>query len=664
MATARPYWARASNEHDLERQLVSKLNDAARAVGNVRELFQVWAKAYDGYHRAFGAEMSAAFVGRRGSQGQALTFSTGNSRSLASAMAALVTNTPTSLKVESANTEAKSQAMADIGTTVLEYEYVTGLEDASNQCVEAAAWAGEWWLCPSWDVMAGPVVARDEGGSAIRAGGTRYETVPPWRMLREPRAESIAASPWLAAMLKRNRYDMAALYAADRPEVADKILSTGGPGELWKPDGSTEILDDDWVFATYLYHRPTPALPDGLLAVLIGDALIKFDPAPKRCPFARMSAGELTGTPWGYSPWWETLAASDLYDDAWSGLLTSLRVLGKPMISLETDSDVNIDQLGDEGPMAVYRRVGSQPPTPMQWSQPPPTADKIVSGVLGMQRNAVGLNDFALGQPPTAELNAQAFALLISAATVQSTPFQRRRVQLIKSAAEIVLDLYRENAHSPAVVAVVGESSKGQFEKAIVFSPEDLAGDDVVKITIASGLAATDPGRVQMLQIYKAHGVAVGPEDITSVLTTGRLRQVLTRPQAESQLLAWEERELRAGRVPKPMFSDNILEHAESHFALVADPAVRNNAAALKAAEEHWAQHMEVLATTDPRILALAGNANLGMAPGAGPPGEAPVAGESAAPPPEPGFGGAPGIEVPAGTPPEFQTLPQGEVMQ
>lgn len=597
------YWA-ARPPEELEQAIVAKLEGSARVTERASELFEVWSKAYDAFHRALGGEVSAAFVGRRGSHGQALTFATGNSRSLASAVAALVNNAPTTLTAQASNTEAKSQSAAVIATTLLEHEWMAqGLEQRANALVESAVWAGEYFLLAQWDKSAGPIVARDEQGVSIRAGGLRYEAVPAWRVLREPRAASYESSPWVAAMVRRDRHELAALY----PDSKDAILSESGALDLWRPDAGLDSDDDEHVLVTYLYHRPTPALPDGLDAVLVGNTLVAASHALEPCPLVRMSAGELTGTPWGYSAWWETLAAQDMLDDGWSGLLTSLRVLGKPMVSLEVGSEMDVDRLGDDGPLAVYRAKDSAPPVALEWSKPPPGADKLMSGVVSMQRTAVGLNDFALGQPPGAQLNASAISILVAAATVQANAFQQRRVRFLRELGRVVLSLYRRHASSPITIAVVGKSQMGQLEKALTFSGEDLAGADVVEPDVANGLAATAPGRVQLLELLKANGVQVGPEDIASVLATGKLRQTMTKPQAEAQLLAWEERELREGRVPDAMFGDNIAEHMDSHLALMADPVIRTNEDALRAITEHVDMHLQVLLTTDPRMLALAG---------------------------------------------------------
>lgn len=652
------YWAKPPEElegnaarAELEQRVVSKLQTAAQSIERLGELFDVWAKAYDAFHRALGREVSSAFVGRRGDSGQALTFATGGSRSLAQASAALISSAPTTLKAEASNTEAKAQAAAQTGTVLLEHEWLArGLAMTSDFVVECAAWAGEWFLWPSWDEMLGDVVAVEDG-RLVRAGGIRYETLPPWRVLREPKVQSFEDSPWVAWLVRRGRHELAARY----PEFEGDIMASGAPAELWTPERNVEPLDDDQVWLTVVYHRPTAALELGLLATLVGDTLVEIQPAPRRCPIARMSAGELTGTPWGYAPFWETLAASDLLDDGWSGLLTSLRVLGKPLVSTEKGSELDLDALGDEGPQVLYRRAGTQPPVAVQFSQPPTNADKLLDGVKAMQRDAVGLNDYALGQPPGSQLNAQAIALLISAATVRTSPFQARRVVFLRELGHLGLELYREHARSPTTVAIVGESSKGQLEKAITFSPQDLSGCDVVRVDVASGLSATAAGRVELLNIYKAHGVQVGPEDIVSVLNTGQLRQTLNRPQAEAQLLAWEERELRAGRVPKALFSDVLTEHMDHHLALLADPAIRADEGAVSAIEEHVARHLEVLQTTDPRVLALSGV----QLPQLGAPGGPPASPEDASAPvsgaPEAGFGGAPEVEPPEEAPEAFQ---------
>ncbi len=636
---------------DLEREIVAKLQENATHLGTRHGLFEIWRRGYDYFHRALDSSDTNAFaVGRRGDSGQALAFSVGNSRSLASAVAGLVNNAPTSLSAGVSTTEPEAQSAAQIATAVLEHEWsLAGLEQRANATVENAIWAGEYYLHLSWDVSAGPGVARTPDGQLLRAGGLAYDSVPPWRVLRDLDAPSYDASPWVAVSVPRIRHDLAKLY----PEHADKILSqTTDWDSLWHL-GQASTTGSDWVLATFVYHKPSPSVPEGLAAVLVGDTLVATDAYPSHCPLVRMSAGETVGSPFGYSSWHETLAAQDVVDDAWSGLATSLRVLGKPMISAETGSDIDADRLGDEGPLLLWRSPGSQPPVPLQFSAPPPGADKLIQGLVQSQRQAVGMNDTAMGNPGTAQMNAQAFALLISAATVQSSALQQRRVKFLRDLGQAVIALYAANAAAPMTISLVGQSQKGNLERALTFTGAELRGVDLVNVDVASGLAATAPGRIQLLQLLREMGVQISAEDVVSVLDTGRMTQALSRERSTNQLVAWAEREFRAGRPVAPLFSDPP-KMAELCFSLMDDPSIRANPQALAVIGDYLEGLVQLYQTTDPRVLALVGVQLPAPPPGAGAP----------APQMPPEFGQPPDVALPEQTPPAFANSPLANTEQ
>lgn len=629
---------------ELVRNVCARLDEEARHIGAQSSLFELWRKSFDAFHSALGwDEFSSAHLGRRGSRGQGLTLSTGQSRALATQASALICNAPTTLSAGSSNVDVGAQAAVHIGQVVLDHEWMTqGLESLSTDAVTASVWAGEYFIFAEWDKHLGPPLASD-GFQLHRAGGIRYDLVEPWRVIRDSRAGRYDESPWVAVMVRRNRFDLAAKYEEKRAD----ILAAESGASLWRVDRGLSHGDEDGVMLTHFFAKPSPSVPDGLHLVILGETLLEARPYPDALPLARIAPGDLG--PWGYTSFWHTLAAADAENDTWSGLLTGMRVFGRPLISAETGSDVSVDSLGDEGAQLLWRSPGASPPVPVQWSQPPPSADKFLTAFQSMQRQAVGLNDFAMGQPPGSQLNAAAISILVAASTTASSGFQKRRVVFLRQLGKIVIALYSANARSPMTVAVVGKNQRGSLEKSITFTGQELRGVDTVNVDVASGLAATSAGRVQLLEILRAQGVEVTGEDVVSVLDTGRLTQPLNRERGTNTLLSYLETEFRAGRPVEPLFSDPPLKVAELCAALQSDPEVRANPAALEAIGAYLAGLMDLIETTDPRILALMG-VQLPAPP--------PPPGDAGGPPP-PAEPGAPmDVPLPESTPEQFAAPP------
>lgn len=640
---------------DLEGELHAKLKKVSQD-SRLSAMRSLW-EASQSYWLAGLDTQSSAFLASSGSRGQGIAVRVNEWRALVNAWASLVNNTPTSIAAGTSSTDPEALAAAIVGTQLLEHEWAQGLESACRETIELACAFGEHAMHFYWDRFRGDVVARDPNGVPYRTGAPRFELVPPWRTFREPSAQSYGSSSWVAVEVFRPKYDL----AKEFPEFETDIEGATSKGIA--STSSWARSEDDHCAVVYFYHDQTPAMPDGLEAVMLSGGKLLYQGALRtpRLPVARIAVSDMPGLAWGYTPAFDALGTQELLDNVWSGMATSVAQLAKPIISAETNSEVDSDSLGDDGPMVLYRAPGTQPPVPVQFSSLPAGSDKFLANLRSAQKGLVAMSDTAMGVPQTAQMNASAFSILVSSSVMQSSGLLRRARDFIKSSCEVVLDLYRTEAHMPRTISVIGKSQEGQASRAFEVSADILVAVDSVEVTLASALSATPAGRLELARARaELTQQPLTAEDFESILETGKPTKLLEKDRAENQLLAFEERELRQGHPVEALFSDQHLTHGRHHGALLCDPAVRASPDAVDAIVTHVRQHMTLLETTDPQIVALMnGSAPPPKMPGPPPPGPP---GAPTVPPP-PMAGGlqlAPAPTLPEGTPEQFSAPPPG----
>lgn len=598
---------------------------------------------YYGASFAYGGP-STAWLSRAGAQGELVKVRVNYSRSLVNAVVNLVTAPKLGLEAVAANTDAKAQASAATGTAVLEWLWKEKrLEAHCVSAVESAVPFGEAFLFTPWNEALGEPMAV-LAGKLVKSGDIELKLVNTWQVIRDSSAPSWEECQWWIVRVQANRFDAAARWT----DKADDILSA--PSTY---DGTTMGADSensaDLIYLDYFFHERTPAVPQGRQSIIVGGKCVvdgKLD--YETVPLYRMAAGERKGTPYPYTPYFDVLGIQELSDAIQSDLATNMSALS-PMLAVPRSSMESIsvaNTLGAGGPVVVPFADGSQPPQAISFQMARPEQFQSLDRLRGDQRQMMGLNDVALGQSPSAQMNAQAFAVLQSAAITANSGLQTAYTDFVERVGKGCLEIYERRAPFKRKIAIVGQSEARYTE----FTGSDLAAVDSVTVEIGNALQQSPAGRMQIAQMRLDWTKNGGdPEEFEQIIETGRSDPRAKADESQWLLIKSENEDLAKGINPPVSVYDLHPTHIQEHAATMASPEARKTPALIEAVQKHIDEHMANWTQADPRTLQAA-NIPLPPPPPPGPPPPPPGMGP---PPGPPGPGGPPGMHPPGpGGPP------------
>lgn len=599
-------------------------------------------------HRHFYGALPAGFVGdmpssaevtREGQQGENVELRINWLRAHESAKHQIITAPKLTWGAQAVNTDSRSMADASRGATILEAEWKQGpWEKAALEAQLGAGLYGEEFLFPYWLTVAGAAVRYDAPAAAVEAA----EAVPPtpenpegipaaeaaparegqvhyqgdvvcnrvasWNAFCDESSASWDSSPWVSARIAVDRFDLVAQYPEHRAEILEAaqlpVMSPNGNAITQQPDPAK-------VLCHYFFHRRTPGCPAGLQVVaLSATCVLEFQPL-EACyftpPIHQFRGGTLKGSPRGYTDFWEAMAAQALATNIQSSIATNIVAFAKQMISAETGTNLDIDQIGN-GPFVQYRPKGSPAPQPMTFHLPSDGAFKHLDALRSDQRMILGLNDVAMGEAPTGTPNAQAWALLATAGVTANSGGQRDYVNAVRAVGQSILAIWKEKVSYQRKTSVVGVHGAAvpKQEKWDRTTLEPL-GD--VTVEIANPLAQTAAGRLQLEELYAKRGFVQVPEQLEMLVSTGTLQPLTQVLRDELIYIAWENEQILKGICPPVMITDSQQMHIREHKGTTFSAEARETPAIIEAANKHIQMHVEQALAMDPAMLQLLGQA-------------------------------------------------------
>lgn len=692
MSRPHQYFA-ATNKADIGKKLREKIVELVN--DNVNTLREEYATAY---RYAYGRDMGFGItsgVTREGEQGELASLRVNYARSNAKAFVAMVTAPGVTWNVSARNADVGAQAATSLGKHILEDEWKNrGLNVTYLQGVEIAEFFSEVFWFPEWDMSLGPVIAtvpdpdRPGFSKVVRGGDVRYHKLLPWDVFRDDRAKSFESLSWLFLRVYKNRWDL----AAENPRCTDgtpsfeKIISSKENEMLRAIDVGQRGVSEktDQVPVWYFFHKPTPALPWGREVIFVHDecvlrdrALKYCDPADPEWPIVRLAADEMYDSAHGYTQFWDSLGPQEVVDSLETAITTNETSFGVQNIWYEKGTEVHAQDLA-LGVRAMEIPKGARPPGAVQLTQSPKEIFDHVKILKGDIRQLMGLNDAAMGQPESAQMNAQAFAVLVSMAIQQASPFQKRCIDALSELGTKVLKIKRSRITRERSLQITGASSSSLYAEE-KYTGSKLAPVSRVTVEIGNPMEQTAPGRALILQTMAQAGLLHNAEELQQVVETGRiepatrgLRDELMLIQAEYELLS------RGQNPPVHSFQDHPL-HCRENASVLANPENLGSPEIVNAVQQHIDAHYQnffgVPPNADPqrldRMRFLLGQGPMPAPmppPGAPPPpaGAGPGPGGPGGPPPGPH---KPGVAPPKPPPAmlmasQAMTPPQGGMPQ
>lgn len=527
---------------------------------------------------------SSSSISRGGAEGELSEVRVNRAVALQKALLGLLLSAKMTWRPQAVNGDAKRRGAVKKASNLLEYYWKTKhLNETVTRWVDQGLRLSESFVFAQWDWQLGP-----PAGNGKCLGDLNFRNVLPWDVFRDDSYSNFADCPWIVVRVYMNKWDFQALYPTDiNGESTENRSMTASDLRLYAELGNRKEADVVPVF--FAFHKRTPAVPGGRQVVFSSSSCVVEDQplAYADIPVVRFAPDNYDGTPYGYTNFFDVLGVQEEIDGLETSIATNQLTLATQSVVFEEGTVLNSDDVA--GMKAIYIPKGANPPKPLQLTATAPEVFKHLDRLNAAQRDILGLNDVALGQPATAQMNADAFTILASMAQQRNAPVQQRVLDAVGALGTSVLNSLKRFIDEPRSISIAGKNSDAFTD--LTYQGADLDPVEGTIVEIGNAVEQSVPGRFQLAKMYSDLGAIKTPEQLQQVMETGRLEPA-TDPMRDTQLLiSTENDQLEDGAAPVVHFCDDHQKHVAAHQNILNNPEARQNVQVVQAVHAHMDAH-------------------------------------------------------------------------
>ncbi len=490
----------------------------------------------------------------------------------------------------------------------------------------------------------------ENAGYSVFSGDLECRALSPLDTFFDPRRKDTEHN-WLGTTRWVNKFDLAAQYA-DQPELQQRIIDSE-PNRVdegialdfgvWGAQAGRDNSDEVPVYV--LWHKRTPAVPDGKRIVMLGDKLI-LENGPlgkyRDIPVRRVAPANIARTPFGYSDAWDLMVPQEAADVLRSIAVTNAKTFGSGLMATPKGGDITAEHVTDGLVLIEYTPNGLGPdggmPKPVQMPSTPQEVYMLRKEMIQDAGTLIGVNSVIRGDPEASLKSGSALALVQAQGVQFSGKFQDAIKRFQEKRAMDTIEIVRDFMTDERQFELVGEHTASLL---LPFTGSGLKRIGKIKVQGMNPLAKTLAGRVQIGDtLMERFAGLLQPGDYFRLLETGELRH-LTDPLAQREANIEQENELLAkgiGPVPmvpmgppdpmtgmpspvaarepgktyvRALITDDHRAHVRKHLEVLDNPAIRDAQPGMPGAEvvqavlDHVEEHeqMLLLATTQRMTL-------------------------------------------------------------
>lgn len=566
------------------------------------------------YYGIFGDVSGDHQINFTGDMGELVTLPVNHFRNLAQHIYTMITSNRPIMEARSINTDYKSLSQTYLANGILDY-YMRekGLENALKHACEMSIVMGAGFIKMDWNATAGEAYDADpENGKLDYEGEIEFSVHSPLDVVTDGTKEQWD-NEWVVVRTFKNKYNMMAKY----PEYAEKIkdlptksqMSSYYSLSIWSNDNTDDVPVYEF------YHAKTEAVPDGRYMLFLSPDIAPIDmPLPYRVvPIFRIAPNNILGTPYGYSPMFDVFPLQEGINALYSTIMTNQNAFGVQNIWLPKGADLAYSSI--EGGLNIMESTVK--PEAVNLTQTPAEIFKFADMLIQAAETLSGVNSVARGNPEPSLKSGNALALVQSMAIQFVSGLQQSYVQLIEQTGTSLIQILKDFALTPKIVALVGKNNKSYLKE---FTGEDLNSINRVIVDMGNPLSKTIAGRVQMADNLLQYQLIKDPLQYFQVLNTGRLDSMFEGEMSELLLIKAENERLMDGEQVQAVALDKHSQHIKEHKNTLADPDLRKDPGLVQNVLAHIQNHIQLLQTTDPNILQMIGEQPIAPPPPPMPP--------------------------------------------
>jgi hypothetical protein len=587
---------------------VESWTNQLNGLGYLDKIRDMWRAYHGAYFRDTTSGHQITFGGE---QGELAQLPVNHFRNITQHIIVMTTSNRPIMQARATNSDYKSLVQTTLANNILDY-YMREkhLEKYFKIAVEYAIVLGSGFIKLDWNASKGEVFDYiEETKTPIYEGDVEFTNLSPFDVYFDSSKES-QDHDWYVVRSFKNRFDLAAKY----PEYAERIkqLQTKTDLEKFKLGviNFQEETDDIPVFE--FYHRRTESMEDGRYMMFVAEDIVLQDlPLPYRVlPIFRISASDILGTPFGYSPMFDLLPLQEAINSLYSTILTNQSAFGVQNVLVPRGSDIDIQNLSGGLNVVEYNATAGTP-APMNLTNTPAEIFEFIKTLESKMETLSGVNSVARGDPQASLKSGSALALVQSMALQFMSGLQQSYVQLIEDTGTGMIKILQDFASTPRLIAISGKSNRNFLKE---FSSGDISNISRVIVDVGNPLARTTAGRVQMADNLLQYG-EINPKDYVSLINTGSLDSITEDIQHEFLLISAENEKIVDGEDPPVTILDDHKQHIDKHRSVLADPELRKDPQLVARALRHIQGHIDALKNGDPELLMLMGQQPLQPTP-------------------------------------------------
>lgn len=575
------------------------------------------------YHGAFSDDVGYGHqVGFTGEQGELVNMPINHFRNLAQHIHTMITSNRPIMEARASNMDYKSLAQTYVANGILDY-YMREkrLEDSLKKACEYAIVLGAGFIKLDWNATAGRSYDTDpesQDETLIYEGDIEFTVLSPLDIVIDGTKENWSHD-WMVVRTFQNRFNLMAKY----PELAEKLKALQSKNEssvyrlaVWSNDETDDIPVYEF------YHKRTEAMPDGRYILFASPECILLDTAMpyREIPVYRIAPADILGTPYGYTPMFDIFPIQEGLNSLYSSVMTNQNAFGVQNVFVPKGSDISISKL--EGSLNVIE--GTVKPEPLNLTETPAEVFKFIEMLIQSAETISGVNSVARGNPEASLKSGAALALVQSMAIQFISGLQQSYVRLIEDVGTGVINILKDFATTPKMMAIVGRNNKTEMKE---FTGDEVSSISRVIVDVGNALSRTTAGRVQMAEQLLQMNLIKNPQQYFQVINTGRLDAAYDGEMQELLLIKNENEKMMNGESVIALAIDEHRAHILEHRSVLADPDLRRNNAIVQHVLGHIQEHIMLLRSTDPDLLQLigeqplqppppVGNPDMGLPPG------------------------------------------------
>lgn len=582
-------------------------------------LVQLWRRSYYAYYGLLVSGAGSGFgmfaIGTiipSGLEGEVAKVKVNHYANLVDHKHVLVTQDRPALETRAVNSDSKSLAATMLADGVLDYFFrEKKLETNWRDACFYAQLFGEGFVRFDWDAQAGREYGEGPNGAPVQEGDVVAKTYHPFDVVRDVTLPRYADRSWLIFRDPMNKWDLVAKYPHLRQEILncsssnDSVMSTRrflDPTKVIQQMGSSvtgrdSVLIDQFEFL----HEPTPSCPQGRYTVFLQGGQILFDgPLPfSHLPGYRVTAGEVFGSPFGWTHNFDLLGIQEMVDKLYTIDLTNSMATGMQTLWQPTNNGL---QKSDIQGLSLLESAVK--PEVLELCATPVGVIKLREAAQAVMETLSGISAVSRGQTPDNLKSGSALAFVNATSLSFASGDQNSANQLLETMGKGLIDLLKDFATTPRIATIAGASNAPLLKE---YSGQDFENIDRVTCEVTSAVSKTTAGKIQIAQDLLQSGLIKTPQEYLTVVTTGKLEPLYEGEMSEILLVRSENENLRAGKPAMALILDEHAFHIAEHRSLLASVEARQDALLVQNTLMHIQQHEALqmqLQATQPMVLA------------------------------------------------------------